>query len=372
MTGGGPRILLSAGEPSGDLHAAALVGALRDRLPGARLTGFGGPRMVAAGVDVRWRMEPYTALGLVEVVGKIPAHLGLLRAMRRAFRAGEFDLAILVDYPGFHLRVGEAARQAGVPVLQYIAPQLWAWRPGRARRWRRAADALAVILPFEEAFFRGVGMTAQFVGHPLAEAIRPGRTEARQALGVGAEERVLALFPGSRKGELGRLWPVFRAAATTLLRSGHCDRVLVAGTGTGDYPDPGPCEVLRQDSPLVMAAADAGLAKSGTTTLEAALAGMPMVVAYRVHPLTGWLARRMLRVQRIGLVNLVAGADVVPELLQDEVTPEALVAAAEPLLDPASAAARAQRAGLEVVRSRLGGVGAAEAVAAIGAGLLSR
>lgn len=373
MTVGGPRprILVSAGEPSGDLHGAALVTVLRERFPGATITGFGGPRMVAAGASVRWRMEPYTALGFVEVVGKIPRHLRLLREFRRAFRAGEFDLVVVVDYPGFHLRVAEAARRAGIPVLYYVAPQLWAWRPGRARRLARAVDVLAVILPFEAEFFQSVGIAAEFVGHPLAEQARPARESARQALGIGSDERVLALFPGSRDGELGRLWPVFRDAARRLLDEGQCDRVVVAGTVSGRYPGVGPCQVVRNDSGALLAAADAGLIKSGTTTLEAALAGLPMVVAYRVHPLTGWAARRLLRVRRISLVNLVAGRDVVPEFVQDAATPSSLAAALTPLLDAGSAERAAQAAGLEEVRRRLGGPGAARTVAGLAARLLA-
>lgn len=366
-----PRLFVSAGEPSGDLHGAALVEALRDRFPGARITGFGGPRMAAAGAELRWRMEGYTALGLVEVLGKIPRHWRLLGQMRRLFRTGAIDLVIVVDYPGFHLRVAEAAQAAGIPVLYYVAPQLWAWWPGRARRLARAVDAMAVILPFEAGFFRTVGIEAEFVGHPLTEAPRPSRAAARQALGIGPDVKVLGLFPGSREGELHRLWPAFRDAGRRLLEAGRCDQVLVAGTADGKYPEPGPITLVRGQTAAVLAAADAGLAKSGTTTLEAALADLPMVVAYRVHPVTARLAQRMLRVDWLSLVNLVAGRQVVPELWQDEVTGVALERAVWPLLDAADPATIAQREGLAAVRTSLGGAGAAGRVAAMAARLLA-
>jgi len=367
---GAPRIFIGAGEPSGDLHAAPVVAALRRRFPGATIEAFGGPRMAAAGAVVRHPMERYTVLGFIEVLGKIPAHWRLLRRLEAEFRQGRYDLVVLVDYPGFHLRVAEAARRAGVPVLYYIAPQLWAWRPGRAPRFARAVDALAVVLPFEPEFFARAGLQAEYVGHPLADRDWPGREAAREALGIRPGQRLLGIFPGSRGQELRRLWPAFRGAAERLLDEGRCDRAVVAATAAGDYPGAGRAELWRGDPLAVFAAADAALAKSGTTTLEAALAGVPMVVAYRVQRLSGWLARRLVTVPWISLVNLVAGRGVVPELVQDEVTAERLAEAAGPLLDPGSDAARAQRAGLAVVRERLGGAGAADRVAAIAGRLL--
>ncbi len=366
-----PRIFLSAGEPSGDLHGGPVVTALRARFAGVAIDALGGPRIAAAGATIRHPMERYTVLGFVEVLSKVPAHLRLLRSLERDFRAGRYDLTLLIDYPGFHVRVAEAARRHGVKVLYYIAPQLWAWRPQRARRLAAAVDRLAVVLPFEPAFFARHGIQAEYVGHPLLDRpAPPGRVGAREALGIGDAERVLGLFPGSRPQEVARLWGRFREAGRALLAAHHCDRVIVAGTAEGKYPDAEGFTVHRGPAAGVFAAADAALAKSGTTTLEAALADVPMVVAYRAHALTAWVARRLITVPWISLVNLVAEAPVVPELVQSAVTPESLIAAVRPLLDRGGAAARAQRDGLRLVRERLGGGGAAERVAAIAGELL--
>ncbi len=366
-----PRIFVSAGEPSGDLHGAGVVLALQARHPDAVIEALGGPRMAAAGATIRYPMEGLAAFGLVEVVTKLRAHVRLLRALRADFRAHRYDLVILIDYPGFHVRVAEAAREAGTKVLYYIAPQLWAWRPGRARRFASAVDRLAVVLPFEQRFFGGLGLRSDYVGHPLVDrGAWPTRSEARAGLGVPAESRVLGIFPGSRQQEIGRLWRPFRDAARRLLDEGRCDRVLVAGTAGGEYPDPGPLTILRGDPIPVFAAADAALAKSGTTTLEAALADVPMVVAYKVHPLTWLMFQRLRTVEWVSLVNLVAEREVVPEMLQDQAEAGPLADALRPLLDPRDPVTIAQREGLALVRQRLGAPGATTRVVALADELL--
>ena len=366
-----PRIFISAGEPSGDLHGAAVIRALRSRHPGAAIDALGGPLMEAAGATLRYRMEGLAAFGLVEVVSKLGAHWRLLRALRADFRAGRYDLVILIDYPGFHVRVAEAARQAGTKVLYYIAPQLWAWRPGRARRLAGAVDRLAVVLPFEQPFFGRLGIKSDYVGHPLIDrGPLPAAAETRARLGIGPDQRVLGIFPGSRFQEVRRLWAPFRDAALQLLREGRCDRVLVAGTTDGVYPDPGPLTIVPDDPAGVLAASDALLAKSGTTTLEAAIADRPMVVAYKVHPVTYGMFQRLRTVRWVSLVNLVAERDVVPEMLQEAAEAGPLAAALRPLLDPADPRTVAQREGLALVRRRLGAPGATTRVVALADELL--
>lgn len=373
MSPGAPRIWVSAGEPSGDLHGARVVEALLERWPGAAITACGGPRMAKAGATLTARMEDLSAFGGVEILARIPVHVRLFRRLKREFAAGAFDLVILIDYPGFHLRVAEAAKRAGIPVLYYIAPQLWAWAPWRARRFGRAVDRMAVILPFEPAFFGGVGIRAEYVGHPLVDRDPwPGAETARATLKLSAGERMLGIFPGSRHQEIERIWPIFRTVAHQMLEEGRCHRAVVAGTADGQYPGAGPITIHRGDPVPVFAAADAAVAKSGTTTLECALAGAPMVVAYLTNPLSYQIGSRLMTVDSISLVNLVAGRKVVPEFWRRPVRVEAIAEALRPLLDPASREYRAQREALAEVVQRLGAPGAAARVAAIAGEMLAR
>ncbi len=366
------RVFLSAGERSGDAHAADVACALRAARPTIDLEGVGGPRMDAAGVRLLDRIERLSAMGLAEAARSLPAHVRLLRRLKQRFTTGHYDLAVLVDYPGFHLRVARVARKAGVPVLYYIAPQLWAWGEWRLPALRAAVSEMAVILPFEQVYFQERGVAASFVGHPLLDRrALPGRTEARSALGVGNRHPVLALFPGSRPSEITRIWPVFREAACWVRHMVPDLHIVVAATPGFTYGSTDEFVTWWGGAETVFAAADVGLCKSGTTTLEAALAGMPMVIGYRLHALTYAVARRAVRVPHVGLVNLIAGRTVVPEYLQRDATPDNLGRALLPLLERDGAAARVQRTELAAVCAALGEPGAARRVADVAARLVA-
>lgn len=356
---------MSAGEPSGDRHGAEVVAALRMARPDLECEGPGGPAMAAAGATIRCPVERLSAMGFAEIVATVPRHLRLLRDLSRDARAGRYAAAVLIDYPGFHFRLGQALRRAGVPVVWYIAPQLWAWRPGRLKELRAAADRVAVILPFETAWFGERGVSVQFVGHPLLDRAWCTRAEAREQLRIPPDAVVLGIFPGTREAEVARNWPLFRDVGTRMLAEGRASRVIVAGTAGGYYPDAPPLTVERDRPDLVMAAATAVLVKSGSTGLEAAWMGTPMVVAYRSSRSTYAIARRVLTVRWISLANLIAGRRVVPEFWHLPVRAEEVGDALRPLLDPSSAEHQAQLVELERIRSELGQPGAAGRVAAM-------
>ncbi len=362
------RVFVSAGEPSGDKHAGALVAALRRAASGPRLIveAIGGPSLREQGAEIIIDSERLGAMGLAEAAGSAVTHLRAYRTAARRLRTGAYDLAVLVDYPGFHLALAGVARHAGIPVLYYIAPQLWAWGAWRASRLAATVSHLAVVLPFEEAFFRRAGISTSFVGHPLAhDESGPDRATARRELGLAPDRPVLAVLPGSRPGDVRRHWRAFHTAARQLRSCEPSIQIAVAATGVAEYPHADGLSIVRDRSALLLRAADVALCKSGTATLEAALAGTPQVVAYRMHPLTYRVARRAVSVPWIGLPNLVTGRQVVPELIQDAVTPETLVATLRPLLDFNGPDARRQRSAYAEIRERLGPPGASDRTAAL-------
>ena len=365
-------VFVSAGEPSGDAHAAALVTALREAEPDITVEGVGGPKLAAAGATLLARIENLTVIGFVEVLKKVPAHWRVLKAIERRLARGDVKLVILTDYPGFHLRVAALAHRMGVPVLYYIAPQLWAWHESRVKQMARDVAHLAVILPFEERFFTERGVTTTFVGHPLLDRPSPGpRADVKARLGLDPARPVLGLFPGSRVQEAARLWPAFSGAARIIRQRRPDVQCLVAAAVGADYPGAEGVLIVKDRPGECFAAADAALSKSGTTTLEAALAGAPQVVAYRMHGLSYLLARSLVRVPFIGMVNLVAERLVAPEFIQNGVTPEHLAAALLPLLVEGSPERSAQLEGIAEVRRRLGGPGAARRAAQIARSLVA-
>jgi lipid-A-disaccharide synthase len=260
------------------------------------------------------------------------------------------DLVIPIDYPGFNLRLAERAAKDGVPVLYYIAPQVWAWHRSRAARLARTADRLAVILPFEEEIFAAHDARVRFVGHPLIDRPEPttSREEFCEGLGLDPERRLLAVFPGSRLQEVERhLKPFVGAARKVVENRWHVQPVVARSPGVPEAAYAGSPFPMTTDGPSLLAHAHAALVKSGTTTLETALAGVPMVIAYRTHPATFWLARRLVDVEHVGLANLVAERRIAPELLQDQATADALARSLIPLVDEGPA----RRAALQGVRA---------------------
>lgn len=361
------RVLLVAGEASGDLHGAALVRALGRRVPGIEVYGVGGAHLREAGMNVLVETDSVATMGFTETFGTIGR---LYRAYRRLVRFLDDprpDLVILVDYPEFNLLLARQAKRRGIPVFYFIAPQVWAWRRWRIEKIRRRVDRLGVVFPFEPSLYNNGRRLAEFIGHPLLDVVRADRPrhETLQRYGLDPERPTLALLPGSRRKELRALARPMCEAAELLASDGWRAVVALApGLSTDDVraaldgrlPD---LPLVGGDTYNLIAAADAAIVASGTATLETALLGCPMVIVYRLSALSHWLARRLVQVDWIGMPNILLGRLVFPELIQGEATPEAMAEGVRGL-----AARRDElRATLASLRARLGEPGAAERAA---------
>jgi lipid-A-disaccharide synthase len=362
------------------MYAAQLATALRKRT-GAQIFGMGGQRMAEAGVDVIVDYHEVAVVGIAEVLHKIPAVIGVQRRLAREAVRRQAKLAILVDSPGTHLGVARRLKNAGIPVGYFIGPQIWAWRPGRVRIVKRLVKRMVVIFPFEEPIYRDAGVPVNFVGHPLVDLVRSkkSRREFAAENGLDPARPILALLPGSRRSEIARNFPtILDGCARLAQRSGSIEGIqFVHAAAPGlsaefwrgfDRTDVrlkriegATCDALN--------AADCAIVASGTATGEAALLGTPMIVVYRVAPSTAIVLRHMLRTPDIGMVNVIAGKRVAPELVQDEFTAEAVEKEARRLLESAPAREEA-KAELEEVRAKLGPGGAIERAADIFAGML--
>lgn len=368
------RVMIVAGEASGDLHGADFAANLLARDSTCELFGIGGARMRAAGVRALFKTEDIAGLGLAELASTIRRTVGALRALRKILRRDPPDLIVLIDYAEFNMMLAGSARRAGVPVLYYILPQVWAWRRGRIGKLVKRAQRMAVVFPFEAELYARAGGRVSFVGHPLLDRVAPAQdraaTLARHRFDPAA--RLLALLPGSRHAEVGYLLrPMLEAAMVLAAKHGLTPVIALAPTleaallheVAGAAALEG-VQIIQDDTYSIIAASDLALVASGTATLETALLGCPMVIAYKMSPVTYVVARMLVRgVDFIGMPNILAGRAIVPELIQGDVTPVNLVRAAEPMLvEPLHGETAAA---LRAVRASLGTPGAADRVAAM-------
>jgi lipid-A-disaccharide synthase len=365
--------MLSCGEPSGDLYAGALVRELRALDPGVVVSGLGGPEFAAAGGT---KIEDYRGLavtGLTEALAQIPRSYATLRRLVAAARRDRPDALVVIDFPDFNFPLARRIRRLGIPVVYYVSPQIWAWRAGRLNKMREIADRVLVIFPFEEAIYRHGHVPVEFVGHPLVECAKlsTSREAFLSAHGLTPSAPTVAILPGSRPNEVDRILPDLVAAAG-LIRARVPDAQFVVARAPNlddrsfeslQHLGSLPLVVVRGDTDTVLASSDVALTASGTATVQAALHDRPMVVVYRVSPLTYWIGRRLVKVAMIGMVNLIAGELIVPELVQDRLTPDAVAAEAVSMLTDRDRTA-AIRKGLALVRARLGGPGASRRAAA--------
>jgi lipid-A-disaccharide synthase len=368
-----PRILIITGEASGDLHGAHLARAIAARDPGAQLVGIGGPGMRAAGVTMIPGVPQLDLVGLVGL-SAVRAIIQRVLAVRRVLKAEPWDLVVFIDNPGLNMRLARMAKAAGRRVLYYIAPQIWAWRPGRMKWIQERVDHVVVILPFEPDLYRRAGVRCTFVGHPLLDSVAPeyDRNALRRRYNLEDSASVIGLFPGSRVAEVSMLLPILLETARRLAANDPKTQFVLAQASTIDdnllhallQRSPVPVTVVKDQASEVMAASDLLLVASGTATLQAAVVGTPMVLLYRTTLPTYWIARCLVQVKWIGLVNLVAGRSIVPELIQDEATAERLWQEARRLLTDRHAY-NDMKDGLRQVRGLLGEPGASDRAAEV-------
>ena len=365
------KILISAGEASGDIHAAAVTAALKRIDSTTEVFGMGGDELRAAGGEVLFDIKDHGVMGFVEVLKKLPDLFKLRREFARVMDERKPDCLVVVDYPGFNMKLAKLAHDKGIPVVSYIAPSAWAWNKGRAKNVAKIVDKVACIFPFEYDVYKEAGAPVEFVGHPLVDIVHPTMERAEAEAWVGKEpgRPLVLLMPGSRLMEIERMLDVILEGAKLLKK--QMPQVQFAMPRAGTIP----LEMLQskiQSSGLevkiteghnydLFSVADLALATSGTVTLEAAMCGLPSVILYRTSAITAFIARRVINIPNIGLPNIVAGRQILPELLQEELTPAKLAATAVELLAPER---RPQlEANLAYMKERLGEPGAVNRVA---------
>lgn len=371
------KILIVAGEASGDLHGSNLVRAIREINPRTAFAGIGGNRMRDAGVSLIAHCSEMGVVGLTEVASKIRQILGVFYRLKAIIREAKPDLLILIDYPDFNIPLAKAAARAGIPVFYYISPQVWAWRKGRIKKLKKIITRMAVILPFEPDVYRQEGMEVDFVGHPLLDII--GESDAAEP-DRRSDSFKIGVLPGSRRSEVAALLPdMLKAAAILAAKFPGRARFFLPLADTLEKNDVEPhieksgikIDILTEGAHAETKSADAVMVASGTATLETALLGTPMVVLYRVSPLTYMAGRLLIKVKCISLVNIIAGRMIVPELIQADMSPERIAAEISLILENPETAARV-RSDLKTVRQKLGSPGAAARAARIACEILDR
>lgn len=376
-----PHFLIVSGEASGDLHGAKLAQALLDICPTARFTGMGGGRMREAGVNTLFGIERMGAVGLVEILADFGHYLGVYRSLMKEIASGKYTAVILIDYPTLNLRLAKQGRRYGCPVYYFISPQVWAWRKGRIKDIRRSVKKMFVILPFEEKMYRRQGVDAEFLGHPFIDSVRPtrAREESMKKFSLDPNIKTVGLLPGSRMNEINSLLEEMLDAAEKIKKElGACQFLLPLAEsidfdiikqklGTNLLG----IKILKGEAYNVMNTCDVLIIASGSATLEAGIIGCPMVIIYKLNPLTYWLALILINTPYYGLVNIVAGEDVVPELIQSEANAENIAAKSLKVLkDPKHCQEVRNR--LRVIREKLGNPGVMKSVAASMADSLSK
>ncbi|HKH20122.1 MAG TPA: lipid-A-disaccharide synthase [Gammaproteobacteria bacterium] len=376
------EIILVAGEASGDLHAANLVKALCKLHTGVRCYGMGAGNMRAAGVEILVDSSRLAVVGITEVLTHYREIKAALRVLQEIIRTRRPDLLILIDYPDFNLRFAATAKRAGVKVLYYVSPQVWAWRPGRIKKIGQLVDMMAVVFAFEVPFYERANVPVRFVGHPLVDEARPSMTRAQAVahFGLKLDAKIIGLFPGSRWSEINRLMPVI-VESSKLLRARFPDAQFILPIAPGldrslveAYLDStAPPVVLVEDTSIydVIQVCDAIITASGTATLQIALMATPMAIIYRVSRLSYWIARHLVTVKHIGLANIVARQRVVREFIQDDVRPQAIADEIERLLAD-EAYAEAMRRDMAGIRAALGEPGGSQKAAQVAVDMLQQ
>ena len=372
LTDGGKKIMIVAGEASGDMYGAMLAREIRSLDRDIAFIGMGGAGMRAAGVETLIDANDMAVVGLVEVVANFRVIVNAFTSLKRIIKTTPPDLLILIDYPDFNLRLAAVAKACGVKVLYYISPQVWAWRAGRVKKIARIVDHMAVLFPFEVPYYEKERVPVTFVGHPLLDMVRPtmGRAEAVSFFGLDPQKKTIGLFPGSRRSEIKSLFPVILESAK-LLQSRFADVQFILplasslkhGDIAPELEKSGLQVLVVQDRNYdVMQVCDAIVTVSGTVTMEIALIGVPMVIIYRVSPLTYAVGKRLIKVDHIGICNIVAGERVVKELIQHDAEPEKIAAEIGAILTDSGYAAAITRK-LGTIEQKLGSGGCSRRLA---------